>query len=122
MNFLDSQTFDCKFRKSKIKMMNKSYNTLSEAINESQKKGYDIDFNLAENLLESKELKQKWRPEELTVVKFYRFEGESNPADNSILYLIETKDGKRGTLVDSYGAQRSTISSEMIRKLKMDTN
>lgn len=105
----------------KIIKMNKSYNTLSEAINDSQKKGYVVDFNLTENQLESRSLKQKWSPEELTVVKFYRFEGESNPSDNSILYLIETKDGKKGMLVDSYGAQRSAISSEMIQKLKMDT-
>lgn len=102
--------------------MEKSYNTLSEAINDLQKNGYDIDFNLTEDQLESKALKQKWKPEELTVVKFYRFEGDSNPSDNSILYLIETKDGKKGMLVDSYGAQRSAISSEMIQKLKMDTN
>lgn len=101
--------------------MEKSYNTLSEAINDSQKNGYDTDFNLTENQLESKSLKQSWSPEELTVVKFYRFEGDSNPSDNSILYLIETKDGKKGMLVDSYGAQRSAISSEMIQKLKMDT-
>lgn len=102
--------------------MKESYNTLVEAISDGQRKGYDIDFNLTENQLESKALKQKWNPEELTVVKFYRFEGESNPSDNSILYLIETKDGKKGMLVDSYGAQRSAISSEMIQSLKMDTN
>lgn len=102
--------------------MKKSYNTLSEAINDLQKKGYAIDFNLTDDQLESKALKQKWGADELTVVEFYRFEGESNPSDNSILYLIETKDGKKGMLVDSYGAQRSAISSEMIQKLKMDTN
>lgn len=101
--------------------MKKSYTTLSEAIQDSQKNGYDIDFNLTDDQLESKALKQKWKPEELTVIKFYRFEGDSNPSDNSILYLIETKDGKKGMLVDSYGAQRSAISSEMIQKLKMDT-
>ncbi len=101
--------------------MNASYNTLSQAITDYQQKGYTVDFNLAENHLESKSIKQKWKPEELTVVKFYRFEGESNPSDNSILYVIETKDGKKGLLVDTYGAQQGTISSEMIQKLKMDT-
>jgi hypothetical protein len=101
--------------------MEKSYNTLSEAINDSKKNGYEVDFNVVENQFESKAFNQKWNPEELTVVKFYRFEGNSNPDDNSILYLVETNDGKKGMLVDSYGAQRSAISAEMIQKLKMDT-
>lgn len=98
-----------------------SYQTLSEAISDFQKKGYTIDFNLAENHLESKSIKQMWKAEQLKVVKFYRFEGESNPSDNSILYVIETNDGKKGLLVDNYGAQRGAISSELIQKLKMDT-
>jgi hypothetical protein len=102
--------------------MKKSYTTLSEAINDSKKNGYQVDFNVTENQFESIALNQKWDPEELTVVKFYRFEGYSNPDDNSILYLVETNDGKKGLLVDSYGAQHNDISSEMIQKLKMDTN
>jgi hypothetical protein len=102
--------------------MKASYNTLSEAITDYQKKGYTVDFNLSEHHLESKSIKQQWNPEELTVVKFYRFEGDSNPSDNSILYVIETKDGKKGLLVDTYGAKHGTISAEMIQKLKMDTH
>lgn len=101
--------------------MKASYQTLSEAISDYQEKGYTTDFNLTENQLESKPFKQMWKAEELTVIKFYRFEGASNPSDNSILYVIETNDGKKGLLVDSYGAQRSAISLELIQKLKMDT-
>lgn len=40
---------------------------------------------------------------EVKVLHFYRFEGESNPDDNSILYALETNDGEKGTLVDGYG-------------------
>lgn len=39
----------------------------------------------------------------LTIVRTYRFEGESDPADMSILYAIETKDGKKGFLLNAYG-------------------
>ncbi len=101
--------------------MKSSYSTLSEAITDFQQKGYTVDFNLAEDHLKSKSLKKKWKPEELTVVKFYRFEGESNPSDNTILFVIETNDGEKGLMVDAYGAQSGTISDEMIRKLKIDT-
>ncbi len=100
--------------------MKASYNTLVEAINDSRKRGYSIDFNLMKNQIECLSTKRSWKPEELTIVKFYRFEGASNPSDNSILYLIETPDGSKGLLVDSYGAEHGGISTEIIRKIKMD--
>jgi hypothetical protein len=46
---------------------------------------------------------EKYLPEEVHIVDFFRFEGESDPADNSILYAIETNDGTKGTLIDAFG-------------------
>ena len=43
----------------------------------------------------------------------------TDPGDNTILYVIETKCGTKGLLVDAYGADTSSISPEMIKKLKM---
>ena len=53
-------------------------------------------------------------------MKFYRFEGMTNPGDNTILYLITTSDGKKGLLVDNYGADSGPVSAEMIKKLRID--
>ena len=44
-----------------------------------------------------------YQPEELTIIKTYRFEGESDPSDMEILYIIEAKDGLIGYSVDAYG-------------------
>jgi hypothetical protein len=44
-----------------------------------------------------------YKPEELTIIKTYRFEGESDPADSSIVYLIEARDGTIGYSIDAYG-------------------
>ena len=71
--------------------MKKSYSSLSVAIQDLQKEGYTEDFNLVEEGIESKNLKKKWKAGELDVVKYYRFEGMTDPGDNTILYLIETK-------------------------------
>lgn len=46
-----------------------------------------------------------YQPEELTIVRTYRFEGESDPADSAILYLIEAKDGLIGYSIDTFGPQ-----------------
>lgn len=99
--------------------MEKTYSSLSVAIEDLQKHGYTEDFNLVGEGIESKALKRKWTAGELDVTKFYRFEGMTNPGDNTILYLIETNDGKKGLLVDAYGAYQGEISPEMIQKLKL---
>lgn len=99
--------------------MKNSYVSLSVAIQDLQKNGWTEDFNLVAEGLESKSLKKKWKAGDLDVVKFYRFEGMTNPGDNTILYLIKTNDGAKGLLVDAYGAYQDEISPEMIKKLSI---
>lgn len=99
--------------------MKNSYITLSEAIKDLQEKGYAEDFNLCDAGVENKSKKLIHKAEELDVVKFYRFEGNSNPEDNTILYVIETNTGHKGLLVDAYGAYSGNVSREMIEKLKI---
>jgi hypothetical protein len=100
--------------------MKKSYPSLSVAISELQHEGFTEDFNLVADGIESKALKSTWEAGDLEVVKFYRFEGMTNPGDNTILYLITTSDGKKGLLVDNYGADSGPVSAEMIKKLRID--
>ncbi|GAC1419221.1 MAG: hypothetical protein NVS1B13_20010 [Flavisolibacter sp.] len=66
--------------------------------------GYNDQFKVENKRLVSlKEGKNKYKPKEVKAVNFYRFEGDSNPDDTSILYAIETIDGRKGTLIDAYG-------------------
>lgn len=44
-----------------------------------------------------------YQPESLKIIKTYRFEGESDPADSSIIYVIEANDGLIGYSMDAYG-------------------
>jgi hypothetical protein len=41
---------------------------------------------------------------DLKIIRTYRFEGESDPSDSSILLLIEANDGLVGYTIDAYGA------------------
>src|SRR5690349_5818267 len=99
--------------------MRKSYPSLSVAIEDLQNKGFTEDFNLVAEGIESKSLKLKWQAGELYVVHYYRVVGMSDPGENTILYLIETKGGRKGLLVDVYGADQGGIPSEMIKKLSI---
>lgn len=77
--------------------------SLANCLNRMVSEGYTEDFTITEKGLESLQKHNNYNPEEIQVVNFFRFEGESDPDDNAILYVIETADGIKGTLVDSYG-------------------
>jgi len=102
--------------------MKESYTSLSVAIEDLQTKGFTEDFNLIAEGIESKSLKKQWNAGDLEVVRFYRFEGMTNPGDNTILYLIETNDNRKGLLVDVYGADVGNVSPEMLKKLSIRDN
>lgn len=66
-------------------------------------KGYTDQFQAVEGGLKCVENEKVYHPSEVKVPNFFRFEGISDPDDTSILYVIETADGRKGTLVDAYG-------------------
>lgn len=64
-----------------------------------------------------------YQPEELTIIRTYRFEGESDPADSVILYLLESQDGLIGYSMDAYGAYTNHDDDgydDFIRKIKVE--
>lgn len=65
--------------------------------------GYSQDFQITSDGLQAVQRNRYYKPGEIRVINFFRFEGESDPDDNAILYVIEATDGTKGTLVDSYG-------------------
>jgi hypothetical protein len=48
-----------------------------------------------------------YKPGELEILRVIRFEGDSNPSDMEILYILKTEDGLIGYSLDAYGAYSS---------------
>ncbi len=77
--------------------------TLSSCMNKLISDGYTEHFKVSEEGLVAPDSEKTYNPEQVRVVNFFRFEGASDPDDNSILYAIETDGGEKGTLTDAYG-------------------
>lgn len=77
--------------------------TMTGCMNKLTADGYTENFIAKEKGLEAPTSKKVYTPAQVKIVSFYRFEGESDPGDNAIVYAIETMDGVKGMLVDSYG-------------------
>lgn len=95
-----------------------TFDTLTEAIDALRKEGYTEDFNLAETCLECQGTHTRIEPEELSIDSVFRFEGNTDPDDEMILYAISSAKHKlKGVLVNAYGAYSEPISEELARKL-----
>lgn len=88
--------------------------TLKTCLDKMIEQGYVENFKAQDGGLKSLETEKVYAPGDLKVVNFYRFEGISNPDDNSILYVIEAKDGAKGTLMDAYGAYADPAVAKLI--------
>lgn len=77
--------------------------TMALCLNQVVKDGYTEDFKVSDRSLVAMRDNNRYEPDQVHVVDYQRFEGFSDPADNSILYVIETNDGRKGTLIDAYG-------------------
>ncbi|MEO7266225.1 MAG: cupin domain-containing protein [Ferruginibacter sp.] len=98
--------------------MKESYGTLSETINALKKEGYSLDFNINRELLVCDKSNMPLSPDDFEIDKVYRFEGETNPDDQSILYAISSpKFNMKGLLVNGYGISSVEKSDALISKL-----
>ena len=92
-----------------------TYDTMSEAVNELKKRGYELDFNLQENCLICHG--DKFDVDEFEIVEVYRFEGNSDPSDEAVVYAIQSNSGLKGVLVNGYGISANQLSSDMAKRL-----
>lgn len=97
-----------------------TYDTVSEAVNDLKARGYDLDFNLEENCIICH--KEKFDPADFEIEEVYRFEGDSDPADEAIVYAIMSNTGLKGVLVNGYGVSSEAMTAEMAKKLSIHKN
>jgi len=103
-------------------MASKQYDTLSQAVNDLNKRGFTHSFDYQDNGLKSSVSKVHYKKNELHIVETYRFEGATNPDDSSVVYAIEANDGAKGLLIDAYGAYADGDKSAFIIGISKEQN
>ncbi|MFD1467478.1 hypothetical protein ACFQ48_04510 [Hymenobacter caeli] len=88
--------------------------------NKLNKDGFTQDFTVTDGRLHTMDTStsKSYTPGEVTIVDFYRFEGESNPDDTSILYAIEANDGVKGTIASAYGVYADTDTDDFLKQVE----
>ncbi|MBL7911226.1 MAG: phosphoribosylpyrophosphate synthetase [Bacteroidia bacterium] len=96
-----------------------NYSNLIDAINGLRLQGYVEDFNLKQNCIECRNGEFKIFHNEFEIDKSFRFEADSDPDEESIIYAISSdKHRLKGILINGYGTSSDEITNELLEKLK----
>ncbi len=81
--------------------------TLSQAINRLRGDGFVHDYDAVGTQLVCSKCETAYDPAATRVVEIVRFEGASDPGDQSILFALDTGCGHRGLYASAYGPEAS---------------
>jgi len=92
---------------------------LQKVLNKLDKEGYTEQYKVENGILHSLTSNIEYHPHDVKAVNFYRFEGPSNPDDMSIVYVIETNDDRKGTLIDAYGVYADEAIGDFMQSVEI---
>ena len=97
-----------------------NYNSVLEALDGLKAQGYTEDFNLQENCMVCSNGKYKLKAGDFLIDKHYRFEDNTDPSDQSIIYAISSdKYDVKGILINAYGIYSDDMANDMIEALSV---
>jgi hypothetical protein len=87
--------------------------TLSQVMATLSQRGITREFRMNESgEMKFENSEKSYQPSDLSILKTYRFEGDSNPDDNAVLYIVRDSIGNLGMIIDSYGADSNYPGEE----------
>ncbi|MCA9509743.1 MAG: phosphoribosylpyrophosphate synthetase [Myxococcota bacterium] len=93
--------------------------TLRDALRRFERAGFRDAFRAEREGLRAIAAKRTYAPEELVIDEVARFEGDTDPQDEAVLFAVRADDGSvRGTLVATYGPQGDARLAELVHRLE----
>lgn len=95
----------------------------SKVIERLEERGYGKEIAVVRSGAQFGGEGKAYPAEDLKIVKVYRFEGESDPADMSVIYAMQAQDGSKGFMINAYGSysgQDNEYYDDFIRAVPVD--
>jgi hypothetical protein len=92
--------------------------TLREAIERLERAGFRQSFRARPDGFLELGTNRIHAPERLVVEEIVRFEGESDPEDEAVLFALSSREGARATFVASYGSYADPDSAALMHRLE----
>jgi len=86
------------------------YATVAEALDELNKNGFTHDFNLHDENI-------KKNPDNYEIEYIYRYEGDTDPGEEAVVYGIVSNSGEKGVFVSGFSANSESEAAAVLAKL-----
>ena len=83
------------------------YATVIEALKLLKEKGYEYDYNINEHEIVN-------NPDGFIIDEIYRYEGNTNPDDESMVYGIKSHKGQKGVYVSGFAANSISDAARIL--------
>lgn len=99
------------------------YEDLADAIESLKEKGYEHTFSIKGDVIECARLNKTYSGSELTIVKKYNRNLNSDPGSEATVYALVADDGTKGFIVIGFGVysdpQHSNLINELLKNSKI---
>jgi hypothetical protein len=93
--------------------------SLREALDRLAAAGYRDDFRATSSGLGARLAGTVFSPESMVIEEFVRFEGESDPGEEAIVFALRSEaDGTRGTYTVAYGPGMDLLDVGIVERLR----
>ncbi|GGW34623.1 hypothetical protein [Arenibacter certesii] len=89
----------------------------SVIIERYEKEGYTSVYSIINNQLMDMDTKKSYTPNDIQIIAEHRFEGMSNPSDMSLLYVVDTQDNSKGTILVNYNPSESSKMADFFQQV-----
>lgn len=91
------------------------YASVLKALEELKSMDFTIDYNLQESAIMD-------YPDSYEIVHIYRYEGDSNPDDEAVVYGIKSNSGEKGVFVAGFSANSESEAAKVLSDLSIKGN
>jgi hypothetical protein len=91
------------------------YATVAEALEELNKNGFTHDFNLQDENI-------KKNPHNYEIEHVYRYDGDTDPDEEAVVYGISSNSGEKGVFVSGFSANSESEAADVLAKLCIEGN
>jgi ABC-type phosphate transport system substrate-binding protein len=88
------------------------YATVSKALDELNENGFTYDFNLHEEDIVK-------NPTKYEIKHIYRYEGNTDPGDEAVVYGIQSTSGKKGVFVAGFAANSISDAAQALTNISI---
>jgi len=91
------------------------YASVLKALEELKAMGFTVDFNLQEEVITN-------HPTHYEILHIYRYEGDTSPDEEAVVYGIKSNRGEKGVFVAGFSANSESEASKVLHELSIKGN